>query len=986
MFLTAKDGNQNFLHKCRKFISELGLFLILLFLPTLSIWVSFYFIQKNLVEDSINDSLDEMSEITAHMLRKTEPETYYQESLRRLSESFKWVETLDEVSRIENKDLLDLALFDENGVRLKWPANENLIKTKFSQDYLKALKRFSVTPGATPTSEERKAAIGYSGNEMTLTTIAGSPNTLISFQGVGLRKMGGWFKVQFNPQNYEGEKVYGDLIAWLNLEKLDKHTLAERTIKAMQKLTKADYTFSFIDLNNPNINKSSLNRKFKPEIAKLLSSNSLKSNFVYKDELFAISDTQEGIRLICSRPIQKNIHLLNNYNRCLMLFLPVVILFFIWKVLFKVKFNFSIRTQAILIFGFASIVGFISIFIGTIAYQYEKDDTTTQKFKQEAIEILEKVDQQYTDSFDDLLFQYRHFTKELANSNKTPEEILAPLQKARMEDVIAYAVYLDDFGNIIFQEPSSTKSGKYSSIADRYSKIVNRVAAQSLKTYNSSKSKIPLDQDPASIRVITANAVDGLLSGRSKFIDIKFDSEDTLAFMDFALEENDYAKGCLLIIHEPRKLERNYLKETGRNISKTKNYELIAFPKTVSNQNSYYPRYSYIFEEPLWKLNDTVNLNKIPGFKKGNIGGKNVIVAAISANNMRNYNLFLSMPLENIGDKAFSLSKVLLIGTAISLFFMLIISLLLISSISAPIKILRKNVASMKNKEPINIVNFSDSSELDNISTGLTNLVIKTRGFYENDNICMNLLPFMPYEYGNFEVDQFSTQIDKNIVLYSSKLEENLLFTFLISLNGKDSLDSTIQLSMANMAMKIFVEQQGMRNPSSCITNLEEFFRINYRKDFEGSIIAMLLDSDKNELKYSGFGQINLLKYNHATLQTEIVELPSKEKYFSNINETGDIINEIPDDYYFIAIAEAYSEEKLLQLKSELENERMLKLSSKSELEKIIKNISKKDLEAKSVLFIHRKAENKIAQIKKLAENNPIALIRSQKNRRPADA
>ncbi|MBP5468045.1 MAG: hypothetical protein J6Z11_02225, partial [Candidatus Riflebacteria bacterium] len=265
------------------------------------------------------------------MLRKTEPETYYQESLRRLSESFKWAETTDEVSRIENKNLLDLALFDENGVRLKWPAGENLIKTKFSQDYLKALKRFSVTPGATPTSEERNAAIGYSGNEMTLSSLAGSPNTLINFQGVGLRKMGGWFKVQFNPQNYDGQKVYGDLIAWLNLEKLDKYTLAERTIKAMQKLTKADYTFSYIDLNNPSINKSSLNRKFKPEISKLLSSNSLKSSFVYKDELFAISDTQEGIRLICSRPNHKSIHLLDNYNRCLMLILPVVILFFIWK-------------------------------------------------------------------------------------------------------------------------------------------------------------------------------------------------------------------------------------------------------------------------------------------------------------------------------------------------------------------------------------------------------------------------------------------------------------------------------------------------------------------------------------------------------------------------------------------------------------------------------------------------------------------------------
>ncbi|MBP5468046.1 MAG: hypothetical protein J6Z11_02230 [Candidatus Riflebacteria bacterium] len=61
MFLTPKDGNQNFIHKCRKFISELGLFVILLFLPAFTIWVSFYFIQKNLLEDAQVESLDEMS-------------------------------------------------------------------------------------------------------------------------------------------------------------------------------------------------------------------------------------------------------------------------------------------------------------------------------------------------------------------------------------------------------------------------------------------------------------------------------------------------------------------------------------------------------------------------------------------------------------------------------------------------------------------------------------------------------------------------------------------------------------------------------------------------------------------------------------------------------------------------------------------------------------------------------------------------------------
>ena len=134
---TQSKSNKSILHKIRKFLSELGLFMILLFLPIITIWIALYNIQQTELENSRKRCLDEMAEMTAHMLRLTEPETYYQESLRRLSESFKWAEDLSEVKRIGTRDILELALFDENGNRLKWPANENLVKTKISQDYIK---------------------------------------------------------------------------------------------------------------------------------------------------------------------------------------------------------------------------------------------------------------------------------------------------------------------------------------------------------------------------------------------------------------------------------------------------------------------------------------------------------------------------------------------------------------------------------------------------------------------------------------------------------------------------------------------------------------------------------------------------------------------------------------------------------------------------------------------------------------------------------
>ena len=51
-----------------------------------------------------------------------------------------------------------------------------------------------------------------------------------------------------------------------------------------------------------------------------------------------------------------------------------------------------------------------------------------------------------------------------------------------------------------------------------------------------------------------------------------------------------------------------------------------------------------------------------------------------------------------------------------------------------------------------------------------------------------------------------------------------------------------------------------------------------------------------------------------------------------------------------------------------------------------LNEIINKDQESINVLFVHHKSDLPSAQIKKLAENNPIALIRSQITKRSADA
>ncbi len=982
---TNNKGKKTFLHRIRKFIVGIGIFVILVILPTITIWISLYYYQQYNLEDSRNEALEEMAELTAHMLRRAEPETFFQEALRDLSEKFKW-EKLEDIPRLSNKSLLELALFDENGKRLKWPNNESLTKIKPSQNYLVALKRFAANPGTTPTAAERSIAIGYSGNEITLSSLAASPNNLVNFQGIGLRKMGGWYKVQLKHNDKDNQqndssiiaepnyKRVGDLIAWLNLEKLDKYSLANQTINYMQKRLGPEFTFSYIDLKQNTINKCSYGRRFKPEIIEILSSNNLKSGFILKDELFSINDTQEGIRLICSRPSPKPLSFIKNYNRFLILFIPTFVLLFIWINSFKIRFNISYKTEAAYIFTFSSIIGVICILIGTLSYQYEKQISLTQNYKNEAIEILEKIDQQYSDSFDDLLFQYRNFKKELSFAKKNPNEILAPLVKAQKDNLISYAVYVNKFGEVVFQAPNSTEANNSIGLADRYSKLINRVAKHCIQTYNSSIIKPENDPDTMSAQNITLSAVESLLSGRSKFIETKLDNEDTLAFMDFVIDNKEnIANGCLLIIHEPRLLEMNYLAETGLNLNKLKDFELIAFPKKISDQKSYYPKYSYINEEPLWKLNDMVNQTQLASFKKGRLAGKLVIIAALPANQMKNYNLFLAIPVEKIADKSFSLSKLLLIGTAFSLIFIIITGVIISNSLSKPINTLKANVDNIREikNEYYSNLSLTGSEDIDNISSGVTNLVLKTKEFVSNKNLLNSLSPFNTIIANDYYIDSLLDNNRYNYISYASTLDDNNIFIFYIKDISTRVLNSSLNSVMEATLLKILSETIGVRSPYICIKNLEEYFRINYKQNLEGSIIAMFLNTETNILTYSFLGNIKLLKYNSEEDKCELV---TNSEISKNANEQKYSDNEyqISGNSTVVVFSDDYSEETINNFKKNIPN-----FKDKNSITEYSNNSINSD-KLSNFVVIHKNINNSIN--KKLAETNPIAYIRSQNN------
>ncbi len=977
--------NKSFGHRCRKLLSELGLFLILLVLPIFTIWITLYHVQSNLHKEAQEKALAEMAEMTSHMLRLSEPESYYQEAIRKLADSFRWAEKPEDVARISTSENLELALFDPDGKRLDWPAGENIQKKRSSEQYLSVLKRVAANPENILTKDEENRCSGYSGNSMTVKTIAANPNTLINFQGIGLSKMGCWFKVYFSKRNEEGKFTEGDLLAWLHLNKLERYSLANKAINTMQKLTGPEYTFSYIDLNNQNEIKLSRGREFLNHVEKFLSSSSLKSSFIYKDELFSINDTSDGLRLICSKPSPDPLPLIKNFNKLLFVLIPTMLLFFIWKKAFKVTINLPVKIQSVLIFGFAAITGISAILISTIAYQYEKQITITQNYKNKAIETLEKVDKQYSDSYKDLILQYQHFNELLKAGKLPPEQILAPLIKAHANELVAFAVYVDKYGKGLFQAPVSISKSKSTKIADKYSKIIKRVAVQTLMTFNSSRSIVPPLPQASTISAMSSTAVEGLLAGRSSFISIKLDEDEIIGYCELVLDKDDMAQGCLLITHDPQTLENRYLKETGKNILKSTGFELIAFPKKVSNQKAYFPRFSYINEEPLWKLNDMLNQTQLPSFKEGKIQEDKVIVAAIPGSNMKNYNLFLAMPAEKVATAPFSLSNLFMIGLAISLILIVTLSTILINSITSPVKILTENAIAIQQDSAMqkSQITFSDNNELESISTGLTNLVVKVKEFQENKNSCENLFKSNPINSDSYELSSFISQrnYDNKSLCYISQLDDNLAYMFLARLDNADNLTASLPLTMYAMAIKLFIEQLNMRSPIGCIRNLEEYFRINLRRNLDGSGLIAFIDTNANRIEYAGFGRIRVLKTSFSEKKCDILSLPQGANFIKEVKESGNNTWDLSEGDSLVAITEPLSEIKIETLRQMLESNSDFSKNYSNALETNLKNLAKLENSSCSVAFVHRKEQTEAQHLKKkLAENNPIALIRSQKS------
>ena len=169
------------------------------------------------------------------------------------------------------------------------------------------------------------------------------------------------------------------------------------------------------------------------------------------------------------------------------------------------------------------------------------------------------------------------------------------------------------------------------------------------------------------------------------------------------------------------------------------------------------------------------------------------------------------------------------------------------------------------------------------------------------------------------------------------------------------------------------------------LSSLEEYFRVNHKVNLNFDAVVIFLNTKTGIINYSGYGDFSLIRYNYSEseLESEVIKLLDDGNSIREILETGDLNLELPNNSLFL-ILDKMSEDKKEAIKCLVE-----KSSEEQSTEILLNSVFQKiktDKNENSFLYIYRKNENIVSKInKKLAEINPIALIRSQKTGSQSD-
>jgi hypothetical protein len=249
------------------------------------------------------------------------------------------------------------------------------------------------------------------------------------------------------------------------------------------------------------------------------------------------------------------------------------------------------------------------------------------------------------------------------------------------------------------------------------------------------------------------------------------------------------------------------------------------------------------------------------------------------------------MPTAPLKDEANQLTTLFLVATILAIIFIAVLSGMLVRSLITPITNLARCAGALTGSVQQQQLVVPEGNELESISTGLADLIIKVREFNEGRSIKKHLLPPVALINGNLICDgfQLSKSTDEKEIYHFANIDETSSLVFFMRTN-QSGIEGSLNLSMARMAVRLISEELNVSTSYNILKALEEYFRINLRRKLGGDFFLGIFNHEEEKLNYAGCGNVSVLlidaeETKQHKLEFEADSLGSSDFYSQSSNE-----------------------------------------------------------------------------------------------------
>ncbi|NLM17961.1 MAG: hypothetical protein GX221_09615 [Candidatus Riflebacteria bacterium] len=817
--------------------------------------------QANINSQILEDRKKEMKEVLSHAVRRTDPVNYYNDLAVKIAESFK-EKSLHEILSEECKANENLYLFNADGKRIIWKgANRSkiAISERFAKILLQHLNNKQINRGDF-TNTEQAVLRNFLGSSPAAIGLLRNLNSMQDFSILGLPKFGGLYESSTNdleaPQAYS--KIY--LLVWMDTNNIPHKELATKALEfAADKSAMRDYKFAWVDPNDLTSSHVTDDLRLKKSATAMLLEENLRSFRIYDKTLIHRQDNDAGLRLAVFSELPSRTDILQRYYDLLILFLPAILALYILAISAPGRISFSVKYQALAIMLYVLLAGFATLYAGALFYLEQRKESIVYNYKTTANEILGQTDRSFELFQNALVRQYDNAIRNLSGKGLEASEITAELENTVKHGNAEIIEILDINGTPIrkFSKPES-EIVEYSFMI-----ILQGIVRTLFPRYNSSREgQSSYGQYEALLANVLSTPAEELLLNRGTLFYLIIQDYASALYFDFITDKNNVAHSALIAVHSSIGLELAHIKERAAFLQTDSAYDFYAIPKMETLPRFSFPSHEAVSGEDIRQLNYIVKEQNAPAFTIGTIDNKKVFLAGVSANNLKNYNIFLAMPMKEI-DKKIGLYPLTFI--IFSSFFFTVVAIV---SYFATLKLLEPteqtnsyikalNRGELSIEEP-DTKNYS-KEDLD-ILSGSSQIVKKIKEFDLGDSIEYNLIPKKYAIRQDFLLDgrRLGVSLEENEIYYFSEEIDDTVAVFFMK-TEEQNLRALITLSTARMAVKLIIEELHVTDPNVIIRQLEEYFRINLREPLQGDAMCITTNFESKKISASLYGNATLM-------------------------------------------------------------------------------------------------------------------------------